>query len=147
MAGFQIGFEDGFIKIACANKAACVHIYGGHGLGRVYDEVAAKFQIHTRMQGAVDFFFYAIGFKQRTRAIEFFDFGDGIVDIHLCKLEHGFEVFIGIHQNALGIVAEHVAQHPTAQWQILIKQGFRRRNFTAFADVFPQACQVINIGL
>ena len=43
---FQIGFEDGVVEIAHADKAAGVHIDRGERLGLIDDQVAAGFQIH-----------------------------------------------------------------------------------------------------
>ena len=63
VAGFEIGAEDGFIKIARADKAAGVDIDGGHGFGGLDDEVAAEVEVDARLQGAGDFLLDVVGFK------------------------------------------------------------------------------------
>ena len=42
VAGFQIGFKNGFVKIARAHKAARVHVDCGHRLGGFNNQIAAK---------------------------------------------------------------------------------------------------------
>jgi hypothetical protein len=47
---FQIGLENGVVEIAHADETAGVHVDGGHRLGLVDDQVAARFQVDAARQ-------------------------------------------------------------------------------------------------
>ena len=43
--GFQVGLENGVVEIAAADVAAGVDVDGGHRLGLVDDQVAARLEV------------------------------------------------------------------------------------------------------
>ncbi|CKL24339.1 Uncharacterised protein [Neisseria meningitidis] len=63
VAGFEVGAENRFIEIACADEAAGVHVYRGHRFGGFDNQVAAEVEVDARLQGAADFLLDVVGFK------------------------------------------------------------------------------------
>ena len=147
VAGFQIGFEDGFVKIACAHKSACVHINRGHRLGGFNNQIAAKIQINTRLQRAVNLGFHAKRFKQRALALKTLQFFHRALHILLGKMAHPRKVLPRIHQNLMRVVVKHIAQHALRQRQIFIQQRLGRQHFCLMLNIAPHLSQIINIGL
>ena len=120
VAGFQIGFEDGFVKTARAHKTAGVHIDGRHGFGGFDNQVAAEVQVHARLQGTADFGLDAVGFKQGAFARETVQLRRGILHVLLGKRHHFVEIKPRIDQDFTRVVVEQIAQDAFGQRQILI---------------------------
>ena len=57
-------------KLRVATKPPVVHVYRGHGFGGLDNQVAAEVEVDARLQGAADFLFDVVGFKQRAFAFE-----------------------------------------------------------------------------
>ena len=51
---FEVGFENGLIKVARTHIATGVDINRGQGLSLVDHQIAPRFQVHTPAQGAAD---------------------------------------------------------------------------------------------
>ena len=147
VAGFEVGFENGFVEIARAHKAAGVYINSGHGFGGFDNQIAAEIEVDARLQGAVDFLLDVVGFKQGALALEKLDFIHRALHILAGKFAHAQIIFGGIDQNFAGVVVKHIAQHAQGQRQVLIKQGFGRARFGLVADVRPHFGEVVDIGL
>ena len=64
MCSFQVGFEHGFFKIACTDKAAGVYIDGGQRLGLVDDHITARFQFNPAAQRFLQFIFNVVQLEQ-----------------------------------------------------------------------------------
>ena len=138
VAGFQIGFENGFVKIARAYESAGVHVYRGHRLGGFDNQITAEIQVYTRLQGAVDFGFHAKRFKQRAFALKTLQFVHRALHILLGKMAHPRKILARIHQNFVRVVVKHIAQHALHQRQIFIQQRFGRQHFRLMLDIAPQ---------
>ena len=67
-SGFEIGFIDGLLKIAMPHKGASVYIYGGHGLGLIYNQMSTRFEGHIPLQRLANFVFDPMEIKQRALA-------------------------------------------------------------------------------
>ena len=147
VAGFQIGFEDGFVKTARAHKTAGVHIDGRHGLGGFDNQIAAEVQVHARLQGTADFGLDAVGFKQGAFARETVQLRRGILHVLLGKRHHFVEIKPRIDQDFARVVVEQISQDAFGQWQILIQQGFGRTDFGLRDNIAPHAREVVDIGL
>ena len=93
VAGFEVGFENGFVEIARADEAAGVHVYRRHGFGGFDNQVAAEIEIDARLEGAVDFGFDVVGFKQRPLAGEELDFFRRALNVLGGEMLHFGEVF------------------------------------------------------
>ena len=61
---FQIGLENRFCLIALADKRTGIHIYGGHGLGLVDDQVTSRFKLNFTPQCPLDIVLNTMQVKQ-----------------------------------------------------------------------------------
>ena len=118
----QVGLENGFVKIARADKAARVHVDGGQRLGLVDDEVAARFQIHPPAQRAGDFLVDGIQVKNGPLALVVLQLGRRCGHELLTKSAQALELLHRIEADALGVVAHQIAQHALQQIQVLQQQ-------------------------
>ena len=66
LRSFQVGFENGVVKIARTHVAAGVDVKGRQGLGLVHDQVAARFQFHAPPQRFGNFLVNGIQVKNGT---------------------------------------------------------------------------------
>ncbi|MNI10536.1 hypothetical protein D3C73_636530 [compost metagenome] len=65
---FDVGIEDGLVKIAVANKGPGVDIHGGHGFGLIDDQVTAGLQFNLALQRALDLVLDVVQIEDRLAA-------------------------------------------------------------------------------
>ena len=117
---FEVGFEDGFVKVARTHVATGVDINGGQGLGLIDHQIAPRFQVHTPAQGAADL---VIDRKQ---------IKDGpltLVQLQLrcprghelrTKGQQGFVLLFGVDADALRAFADQVSEDALQQIEIAV---------------------------
>ena len=80
-------------KLRAPTEAAGVHVYRGHGFGGLDNQVAAEVEVDARLQGAADFLFDVVGFKQRAFTFEQLYLAQCAVDVLLGETGHAAVVF------------------------------------------------------
>ena len=145
LRGFQVGFENGVVKIAQPDKAAGVHVDSGQRFGLVDDEIAARLEIDALGQCPLDFFFHAIQVEQRA-------FTGVMLQAFCCErvvglreLQHALIGDTRIHQNPGRVVADKIAQYPQTDIELLIQQLRRTGGLCRVLHVLPELVQIGNI--
>src|SRR5471030_1827910 len=146
MRRLQIGFEYRVGEIAPADEAAGVDVDGGHGLGLVDDQVAARFQVDAAAQRAQDLLLDTIQIEQRPFARVVLQTWQHARRVGLRERRQGQVVFARVDLDGRRFIVHEVAQHALRQTQILVQQRGGRLGARAVADGGPGLAQVIDVG-
>ena len=142
----DIRLQRRFLDIILARRTPRVHIDSHQRLGRVDDDISARFQVHHRVHQRRQLRFHPGPVKQRHRI--------GI-ELHAPRMAWHQQLheilglaiaFLAIHQHLVDIAAVDVADRPLHQIAVLIDQRRRRRVQRIVADTVPQAGQIIEIA-
>ena len=143
---FQIGLENGVVEIAQPDIAAGIHVYGGHRLGLVDDQIAAGLQVDALGQRTLDLFFHAMQIEQWARAGIVLELVARNRIVGLCEFQHPLVSAARIDQDAHGIVADKITQHAQADVEFLIQQLRRTGRFRNGLQIAPQLVQIGDVG-
>lgn len=139
--GLDVGVEDGLFQVAMAHEGTCVDVHRGHGFGLVDDEVAAGFQLHLALQGALDLVLHVVEIEDGRLA--------GVVLQLVCELGHilpgevreQLEALARVDPDLVELGADEVAHHPEGQAGILVEDLAGRVLLLALQDLAPQPLQ------
>ena len=126
LCGFQIGFKNGVIKVACANISTGIDIHGGEGLGLVNNQIAARFQINAAPQGLGDFFINSVKIKNRALTFVMLKFLGCHGHEFSTKVMQKLKLFSRINANGLGPLTHQIPQNTLQQIEILVQHALRR---------------------
>ena len=108
---FQVGLENGFVKVARTDKAAGIHVHRGQRFGLVNDQVATRLELDPPPQRPGDFFVDVEQVKNRPLARVKLDFGQrGGHELGGKSLQL-FKLLAGIDANGLRSLRGHITQH------------------------------------
>jgi hypothetical protein len=143
---FEVGLEDGVVEIARADVAAGVDVDGGHRLGLVEDQVAARLEVDPARQRLLDFLLDAVQVEQRPLAGVVHEAAADLRHVLLGEVLQLLEVLARVDDDACGFAAHQVAQHALRQRQVVVQQHGRQGADAAALDLAPDAAQVGDVG-
>ena len=143
----KIGLKRGFLNRAFLGRAPRVHINRNQSLGDADDDIAARFELHDRVEHIGQVTLDLIARKKRqTVRIMFHVFGMG-------RHDHFHEVLglaiprLAFNQHLVNIAIIEIADRAVDQITFLINWRRRNRAQGQFAHLFPLALQIFVIAL
>ena len=142
LRGFQVGAEDGVVKVARAHEATGVHVHRGQGLGLVDHQVAPRLEVHAPAERAGDLLVDVEQVKDGPLAGVELQLGSGVGHEFGGKRLEQAKLLARIDADGLRLGAHQVAQHALHQVEILVEQRGRRLARGSLADALPGLAQV-----
>ena len=147
IGGLKVGLQRGVLDGPLFRGAARVHVDGDQGFGHTDHDIAARFQLHRRVEHAAKVAFHLIAGKQRGRV--------GIADNlpGMAGHDHPHKVFGGaiaclaLNQHFLDLFGVKIADRALDEVALFIDRRGRDGFQSQLADLFPQAHQVFVIAL
>ena len=143
---FKVGLQRRLFDRPFLGRPARVHVDGHQRLGHADDDIAARFQLHDRVEHAAQIAFDLIAGKKRHRLVI------ALHHLGMAGHDHPHEVLGGavtrlaLDQHLVDLAAIEVADRPLDQVAFLIDRrrgdGFQRQ----LADLFPQPHQIFIIA-
>jgi hypothetical protein len=133
-------------SISPADKAAGVDVDGGHRLGLVDDQVAARLEVDAPAQRAQDFFFHAIQVEQRPLAGVVVQPWQHAGRVGLAELLQVHIILARVDLDGGRLFVHEVAQHALRQAQVLMQQRGGRPGARAVRDRGPGLAQVFDVA-
>ena len=122
---FQVGLENGVVKVTGPNKAARVDVHGGQCFCLVNDQVTARLKVHPATQCLGNVFINIEQVKNRPFApivLEFLRCGRHEL---LRKSLQAVELLVRVNAYGLRSFNHHITQHALQQVQVLMQYRCR----------------------
>ena len=143
---FQVRLERGLLDGALFRRTARVHIDGDERLGDPDDDIAARFELHDRVEHRAEVAFHLEPRKERHLLF---------VVHHLVGMgrhDHAHEIFgqtvaaLALDENLVDLFRVEIADRTLDQIAFLIDRRRRDRFEGQFTDLLPQAHQVFVVA-
>ena len=147
VAGLEVGLQRGVLDRPFASGPPRVHVDGHQRLGDPDHDVAARLQLHRRVEHAAQITLDLILGEQRHLL------GIGHNDPRMRRHDHPHEILGGaiprlaLHQNLVDLAAVKVADRPFDQIAFLIDRRRCNRLQRQLADLLPQTHQILVVAL
>ena len=121
----EIGAEDGLLEVAMADERAGVDVDGGHRLGLIDDQIAARFQRHLAVERLLDFLLDVVQLEHRPRLAVQFDARQRVRHERGGEFAHLAMRARLVDQHLVDVGPQQIAQHAQVQRQIGVHQVAR----------------------
>ena len=149
--GLEVGLQRGVFDRAFFGGTARVHVDGHQGFGDADHDIAARFQLHGRVEHPAQIAFDLIAREQRRRLVI------ALHDFRVAWHDHPHEVFGGaiaclaLDQNFVDFRRMQIADRAFDQIAFLVDRSRSNRLERQLADLFPKPHQIFvitaNFGL
>ena len=145
--GLAVRLVGGVLDGPFLGRPARVHVDRDQRLGHADDDVAARFQLHDRVEHPREVAFDLVAREQRHRVVvQLHVLGVGRHD-HLHEVLGGAETALALDQNLVDVLAVKVADGPLDEVAFLVDRRGRGGLEGQLADLFPQPHQVFVVAL
>ena len=145
--GFQVGLRRGFLDRTFARCPARVHVDGNQCFRHADHDIAAGFQLHSRVEHPGQVAFHLVAREERQRVLVFLHIlGVGRHD-HLHEVLGDAVAAFAFHKDFVDLSVIEIADRPFDQVAFFVDlrrcDGFQRQ----FADLFPHPQQIFIVAL